>query len=198
MESCPLPEILQSSCFFSGDDHKNSKIINLNHELRWGFDIVPNARLSSAGSSPGISSVADAEEFVKVILDFHPDDTIVLRSVELAQAQVQSEFSISGSSTSTVGQSPSNRIRQFSQDLKAEALRLSHDFMVELKKLSRSQGHESTSSTGAGFDTALAARALRRQRTELDRSRSGTQKALHGLRFISTRTNGGDGGLDEG
>ncbi|KAH7686255.1 respiratory burst oxidase protein [Dioscorea alata] len=161
------------------------------HGRRWASDNVPSSRLSSAGSSPGISSPADAEEFVEVILDFHPDDTIVLRSVEPASAQP--ELPISGSSTPSMGRSPSNRIRQFSQELKAEARRLSHDFMAELKKLSRSQGHAGASSSpGVGFDSALAARAMRRQRAELDRSRSGAQKALRGLRFISTRTNNVD------
>lgn len=39
------------------------------------------------------------------------------------------------------------------------------------------------------MDSALAARAMRKQRAQLDRTRSGAQKALKGLKFISNSKN---------
>lgn len=141
------------------------------HDRRWASDTIPTGTHST-------------NDFVEVTLDLHPDDTVVLRSVEPA------DRNSSGSSTPSMARSHSSRIRQFSQELKAEARRISHDIMAELKKFSRSHGHTPAAS---GFDSALAARALRRQRAELDRSRSGAHKALRGLKFISGRTNGVDG-----
>ncbi|KAJ0986302.1 hypothetical protein J5N97_004658 [Dioscorea zingiberensis] len=140
------------------------------HDRRWASDTITAGMLST-------------EEFVEVTLDVHPDDTVVLRSIEPA------DTTSSCSSTPSMVRSHSSRIRQFSQELKAEARRISHDIMAELKKFSRSHGH---TPGVTGFDSALAARALRRQRAELDRSRSGAHKALRGLRFISSRTNGVD------
>ncbi|KAH7651493.1 respiratory burst oxidase protein [Dioscorea alata] len=140
------------------------------HDRRWASDTIPTGTHST-------------NDFVEVTLDLHPDDTVVLRSVEPA------DRTSSGSSTPSMARSHSSRIRQFSQELKAEARRISHDIMAELKKFSRSHGHTPAAS---GFDSALAARALRRQRAELDRSRSGAHKALRGLKFISCRTNGVD------
>ncbi|MCD7449590.1 hypothetical protein HAX54_000655, partial [Datura stramonium] len=74
---------------------------------------------------------------------------------------------------------------------------------AELKRFSWSHGHASRAfsptsffqntvvGTGNGVDSALAARALRRQRAQLDRTRSSAQKALRGLKFISNnKTNG--------
>ncbi|KAF5938564.1 hypothetical protein HYC85_022823 [Camellia sinensis] len=105
-----------------------------------------------------------------------------------------------------------NRLFQFSQELKAEAVakakQFSQDLKAELRRFSRSHGHASrvlsSSPSSAlhsivvghsgGLESALAARALRQQRARLDRTRSGAQKALQGLRFISSRkTNGVDG-----
>lgn len=195
---------------------------------RCASDSVPDKPAVSAGTSPGTDSVSAAEEFVEVTLDLQDDDTIVLRSVEpatviniddaaasaSASASVGPETPASVSrSPSTIRRSSSNRLRQFSQELKAEAVakarHFSQELRAELKRFSWSHGHASrvlsasSSSTaavagsqnggsGGGFDSALAARALRRQRAQLDRTRSGAQKALRGLRFISNKTNGVD------
>lgn len=109
--------------------------------------------------------------------------------------------------------SASNKLLHFSQELKAEAVakakQFSHELKAELRRFSWSHGHAtrvlsspvsqngnvgvSTACTTTGLDSALAARALRQQRARLDRTRSGAQKALQGLRFISCRkTNGVD------
>ena len=174
----------------------------------------------SAGSSPATES-GSAEEFVEVILDLQDDDTIVLRSVEPATVvNVDQDGGAGGSANSasasasgsrsptSIRRSSSSRLRQFSQELKAEAVakakQFSQELRAELKRFSWSHGHGSRAMSsavtsvhnaggpGAGFDSALAARALRRQRAQLDRTRSGAQKALRGLRFISTKTNGVD------
>lgn len=191
------------------------------HERRWGSDNVLSRTLST-GSSPGNESNA-AEEFVEVTLDFQDDDTIVLRSVEPAAAGcIDIDFSgddetptpASASASASVSRSPtirrssSNRLLQLSQELKAEAVAKAKQFSQELKaelRRFRSHGHasrtQSTSSSaalngnaiGSAFESALAARALRRQRAQLDRTRSGAQKALRGLKFISnSKTNGVD------
>ncbi|PON97758.1 Respiratory burst oxidase [Trema orientale] len=201
------------------------------HERRWASDSVPAKSAVSAESSPGndsgsvASAAAPEEEFVEVTLDLQDDDTIVLRSVEPATViNIDDESSVGGTagsetpasasrSPSSIRRSSSNRLRQFSQELKAEAVAkarlFSQELKAELRRFSWSHGHAarvlsasaSSSATpvqngaaGAGFDSALAARALRKQRAQLDRTRSGAHKALRGLKFISTnsKTNGVD------
>lgn len=188
------------------------------HERRWASDTVPGKEIS-AGSSPATDG-GSAEEFVEVTLDLQDDDTIVLRSVDPATTVIHvdpegrpglstpASASGSRSPTTSIKRSSSSKLRQFSQELKAEAVakakQFSQELKAELKRFSWSQGHGSRAmssadaavhnaeSPGAAFDRALAARALRRQRAQLDRTRSGAHKALRGLRFISTKTNGVD------
>ena len=104
--------------------------------------------------------------------------------------------------------SSSSKLRQFSQELKL----FSQELKAELKRFSWSHGHGTSKTPLAasdvtavaaavaagggpgglgesGFASAMAARALRRERAQLDRTRSGAHKALRGLRFISTKTN---------
>ncbi|PKA56301.1 Respiratory burst oxidase like protein F [Apostasia shenzhenica] len=184
-------------------------------EKRCASDSVPADKTLSSGSSPRssdlASSVDDAEEFVEVTLDVQEDDTIVLRSIEqlhigtspLDQDASPESFGSAASKSPSVRRSSSHRLRQLSQELKAEAVararQISQDLKAELKRFSRSHGHGGRSSSAsatpatadsaaAAIDSALAARAARRQRAQLDRSRSGAQKALRGLRFISTKT----------
>lgn len=172
------------------------------HERRWASDTVPGNAKMSAGSSPGTESSA-AEEFVEVTLDLQDDDRIILRRVEPATVvNIDSAVSVGSetpksaslSRSPTFKRSSSNLLRQFSQELKAEAVakarQFSQELKAELKRFSWSHGH--SSSAGNGFDSALAARALRRRQAQLDRTRSGAHKALRGLRFISSKTNGVD------
>lgn len=185
------------------------------HQRRWASDTVPGQTVVSSVSSPGTESNS-AEEYVEVTIDLQDDDTIVLRSVEPAPAHVLSIEDGAGAGTETpssasrspsIKRSSSNKLRQFSHELKAEAVakakQFSQELKAELRRFSWSHGQASrvlsasTSSpaqNGNGFDSALAARALRKQRAQLDRTRSGAQKALRGLRFISnsSKTNGVD------
>lgn len=192
------------------------------HERRWASDTVPGKTVSGT-SSPGNNSSASAaaeEEFVEVTLDLQDDDTIVLRSVEPATViNIEHDtVSINGgtdtppsvSRSPTMRRSSSNRLLQFSHELKVEAVakakQFSQELKAELRRFSWSHGHASralSSSSafqnavvvagGGGLDSALAARAIRRQRAQLDRTRSGAQKALQGLKFISKcKTNGVD------
>ncbi|KAK5777707.1 respiratory burst oxidase homolog protein A [Gossypium arboreum] len=158
------------------------------HERRWASDTIPANTILSATTSPG-TEYNSAEEFVEVTLDLQDDDTIILRSVEPAtviNVDQGSDTSVSASRSPTT-RSSSNRLRQFSQELKAEAVakarQFSQELKAELRKFSWGNGH--ASQTVNGFDSALAARALRKQRAQLDRTRSGAHKALRGLRFIS-------------
>lgn len=186
------------------------------HQRRWASDTVPANAVVSSASSPGTESNS-AEEYVEVTIDLQDDDTIVLRSVEPAAKVINiddglgTETPSSASRSPTMKRSSSNRLRQFSQELKAEAVakakQFSQELRAELRRFSWSHGHASrvlSASTSlsaqnggglSGFDSALAARALRKQRAQLDRTRSGAQKALRGLRFISnnnSKTNGVD------
>ncbi|KAE8706360.1 Respiratory burst oxidase-like protein A [Hibiscus syriacus] len=164
------------------------------HQRRWASDTVPSNTTLSSPASPAIESNS-AEEFVEVTLDLQDDDTIVLRSVEPATAisvdggaDTPASSSTSVSRSSTFKRSSSNRLRQFSQELKAEAVAKAKQFSQELKAELRrkfSWGHGHAGQAIAGFDSALTARALRKQRAQLDRTRSGAEKALRGLRFMS-------------
>ncbi|KAL0289789.1 UNVERIFIED_CONTAM: Respiratory burst oxidaseprotein A [Sesamum calycinum] len=184
------------------------------HERRWGSDTVPAGNSASGGSSPGTeysgtSATNTAEEFVEVTLDLQDDDTIILRSVEPATVinidgndvisgitgvETPAPASASTSRSTTMRRSTSNKLLQFSQELKAEALAKAKQFSQELRRFSWSHGHASrilsgTGGCSSGLDSALAARAMRRQRAQLDRTRSGAHKALQGLKFISNCKN---------
>ena len=183
---------------------------NPRHERRWASDEVPTKSIISAGTSPGTESNSAADEFVEVTLDLQDDDTIVLRSVEPAtvinidDAASGNETPASASRSPTIRRTSSNKFRQFSQELKAEAVakarQFSQELKAELRRFSWSHGHASRTlspnsaqnGAGSGFELALAARALRKQRAQLDRTRSGAHKALRGLKFISSKSSGVD------
>ncbi|CAI9094188.1 OLC1v1029882C1 [Oldenlandia corymbosa var. corymbosa] len=203
------------------------------HERMWGSDDVEKGVLStSTPSSPTASSSAAGEEFVEVTLDLQDDDTIIVRSVEPATGNVvidsdvtlltAAALGIGGAETPASGsKSPaatlmrrtgsSNRLLQFSQELKAEAVakarQFSQELKAELRRFSWSHGgHASRNNLAAacvakadGLESALAARAMRRQRAQLDRTRSGAEKALRGLKFISnnSKTKGAVDGWNE-
>ncbi|XP_022985357.1 respiratory burst oxidase homolog protein A-like [Cucurbita maxima] len=182
-------------------------------ECRCGWDDITQLDTMIFESSLGAQFGA-AEEFVEVTLDVQENNTVVLRSVEPATV-INMDDSVSGGSgtpawtpasilrSTSVKRSSSHRFRQFSQELKAEARakakNFSHELKAELRRFSWSRSHASqafaassltvntNSDVGAenGMDSALAARDLRRQRAKLDRTRSGAEKALYGLRFIS-------------
>lgn len=198
------------------------KADNPRHERRWASDTVPNRALSSESSPAGTSDYNSVEEFVEVTLDLQDDNTIVLRSVEPAtvinvddggSARDGAHATVSASAptsaptsrSTSIRRSSSNKLRQFSQELKAEvakARQFSQEFKAELvRRFSWGHSHGSRtplasalalSSAGAenGYASAMEARARRRERAQLDRTRSGAHKALRGLRFISTKTNG--------
>lgn len=193
---------------------------NPRHERRrWASDTVPNRALSTESSPAGTSDYNSVEEFVEVTLDLQDDNTIVLRSVEPATvinvddggserggAQATVSASAPASRSTSIRRSSSNKLRQFSQELKAEAVakarQFSQEFRAELvRRFSWGHSHSHASRTplalalsGAGaengYASAMEARARRRERAQLDRTRSGAHKALRGLRFISTKTNG--------
>ncbi|CAN8245420.1 unnamed protein product [Cochlearia groenlandica] len=185
---------------------------------RWSFDSVSAGKTAagSASTSPGTeySNGGYGEEFVEVTIDLQDDDTIVLRSVEPANAINVGDISDDTASTSggggggmltpvSISRSPtmrrtsSNRLRQFSQELKAEAVAKAKQLSQELKRFSWSRSFSGTSTSAAAangggggggggiVNSALEARALRKQRAQLDRTRSSAHRALRGLRFIS-------------
>ncbi|KAL0693927.1 hypothetical protein Bca4012_061107 [Brassica carinata] len=191
-----------------------------NDRRRWSFDSVSAGRLAvgSASTSPGTecSNGGYGEEFVEVTIDLQDDDTIVLRSVEPATSiniDISDETSggggagggmmtpVSISRSPTMKRTSSNRLRQFSQELKAEAVAKAKQLSQELKRFSWSRSFSGTltsaNQNGGGIvNSALEARALRKQRAQLDRTRSSAQRALRGLRFISNKNKNVEGWND--
>ncbi|XP_042503456.1 respiratory burst oxidase homolog protein A-like [Macadamia integrifolia] len=153
------------------------------HERRWDSDTITGNGFSG-DSSPA------TEEYVEVTLDFKDDDTIILRSVEPAGA-IEIESGVHTPATmsrsGTMRRSASTRIYQFSQELKAEAVSKVKQFSQRFSWGHNKSFSASQNGAGSGFDSALAARAMRRQRAELDRTKSGAHRGLRGLRFISNR-----------
>lgn len=178
------------------------------HHQRWRSGSAGTTpRSLSTGSSPRGSdrSSDDGEELVEVTLDLQEDDTIILRSVEPAAAAAAAAAATgasargdrAGGASSSRSRSPSirrtssHRLLQFSQELKAEAMSIARQFSQDLTKRfgrthSRAEGQGHQQAPTSGIESALAARAARRQRAALDRTRSGAHKALRGLRFISS------------
>ncbi|KAL2902666.1 Respiratory burst oxidase-like protein F [Bienertia sinuspersici] len=190
------------------------------HELRrWGSDNTrtPSTMMTSmsGGSSPAsdvtMSGYSTAEEFVEVTLDIEDDETIILRSVEPAN----NTTTTASSSTVTTATPPSatlnveptreipsrnhtirrttsssSRMRQFSQEMKAEFSKVKQSFSANLtKRLSGKFLNYSLSmkASDSGVDQANAARNRRKQQAQLNRTRSSAQRALKGLRFISNK-----------
>ena len=186
------------------------------HHQRWSGSAGTTPRSLSTGSSPRGSdrSSDDGEELVEVTLDLQEDDTIILRSVEPAAAAAAAAGASrlplgargdhaggggGGASSSSRSRSPSirrtssHRLLQFSQELKEEAMSIARQFSQDLTKRfgrthsrAEGQGQQQPPQPTSGIESALAARAARRQRAQLDRTRSGAHKALRGLRFISS------------
>ncbi|XP_040990787.1 respiratory burst oxidase homolog protein A-like [Juglans microcarpa x Juglans regia] len=183
------------------------KASNPNHERRWASDTVPHGTALSTGSSPAGTEYSSAEEFVEVTLDLQNDNTIVLRSVEPATvisiddgtAAAAASVSAPASRSASIKRSSSRNLRLLSQELRAELVRR---FSWSHSRASRTPlptsaalvnaVQNSAGAESSGFASVLAARALRRERAQLDRNRSGAQKALRGLRFISNKTNSVD------
>ncbi|KAG9445504.1 hypothetical protein H6P81_011632 [Aristolochia fimbriata] len=170
------------------------------HERRWASDTLTGKGVVARGLKWN-EGEEEEEELVEVTLDFQDDVTVVLRSVEpAAPAPVGAP---EAAFPSIKRSSSSRRLRHlFSQELKAEAVararQFSHELKAELKRFSRSHGCRPATSTSSADPHLDAARALRRQQAQLDRTRSGAQKALKGLRFISAggRSPAAGGGPD--
>lgn len=189
-----------------------------NDRRRWSFDSVSAGKtaVGSTSTSPGTEYSNGDQEFVEVTIDLQDDDTIVLRSVEPATSinavDIISDDTgiitpVSISRSPTMKRTSSNRLRQFSQELKAEAVAKAKQLSHELKRFSWSRSFSGTLTTtsttaangggGGGLvNSALEARALRKQRAQLDRTRSSAQRALRGLRFISNKKKNVDGWND--
>ncbi|KAK8958122.1 hypothetical protein KSP40_PGU001069 [Platanthera guangdongensis] len=176
------------------------------HERRWASDSVPGDSVDfCSGSSPesSLPPTNGVEELVEVTLDVQEDDTIVLRSIEqllpsvvpLERDASSESFRSATSKSPSVRRSPSHRLRQLSHELKSEAVARARQISQELMRFSWSHRHSGRAPVDGGattaIDSALAARAARKRRAQLDRTRSGAQKGLRGLRFISSKTANG-------
>ncbi|KAL6596878.1 hypothetical protein ACP70R_047012 [Stipagrostis hirtigluma subsp. patula] len=153
---------------------------------RWGSGATMSRSLS-LGSSPRGSdrSSDDGEELVEVTLDVQVYDTIAQPSVEPAAA-----------AAATAGASPSaarpprrankfsHRLLQLSQEPKAVAISRAEQFSQDPNKRFTRTAHLVGPPATAAPSSAVAARAARRQRAQLDRTKAGAQRAIRGLRFI--------------
>jgi respiratory burst oxidase len=165
------------------------------HERRWTSDTVPANVIDSTDTSPGTDSNSVSDEYVEVTLDLQEDHTVVLRNIEPVSAiNIEGRVSTTGNETtksatrsSMIRRNSSNMLRRLSHEMKAEAVskakQFSQELKAELRRFSWSRN---------GSETALEARDLRKQRAQYDRNRSGAKKALHGLKFISSKSNGVD------
>ncbi|XP_074303862.1 respiratory burst oxidase homolog protein F-like [Silene latifolia] len=181
-------------------------------------DSSPGSEVTTSGYSTPPSSAG--EEFVEVTLDIEDDETIILRSVEPAKGTIATpphhgggvemspvSITLEGPTSASTSRSPSmmhrttsfNRFRQFSQELKAEISKAKQSFSQKLtKRFSWNNGmvakvmanSPSMNRFDTGVDSAIAARARRRQLAQLNRTRSGAHRALKGLRFISSNSKG--------
>ncbi|KAL6556421.1 hypothetical protein OROGR_005709 [Orobanche gracilis] len=163
-------------------------------------DTAPDGNSASNGSSPGTEffsgdSSENSSEFVEVTLDLQDDDSIILLSIETITVD-DNDIETPSTETASTSRTPTMRrcvssnykLIQFSQELKAEALAKGKHFSQELRRFSWSHSRATRILSGGdhiGSDSGMAARAMRRQRAQLDRTRSGAQKALRGLKFIS-------------
>jgi respiratory burst oxidase len=166
------------------------------HERRWTSDTVPANITDSTDTSPVADSNSVTDEYVEVTLDLDEDNTVVLRGIEpvsainndgVASSTTGNETTTSATRSSMIRRNSSNMLRRLSHEMKAEAVakakQFSQELKAELRRFSWSRN---------GFETALTARDLRKQRAQHDRNRSGAKKALRGLKFISSKSNGVD------
>uniref|UniRef100_A0A0D3ETQ4 FAD-binding FR-type domain-containing protein n=1 Tax=Oryza barthii TaxID=65489 RepID=A0A0D3ETQ4_9ORYZ len=151
---------------------------------RWGSGVTTPRSLST-GSSPRGSdrSSDDGEELVEVTLDLQEDDTIVLRSVEPAAGGAAAASSSGrrrcGGRRRTGCCSSRRSSKPRPWPARASSRRTSPSGSAAATAAAKRKAP-------SGLESALAARAARRQRAQLDRTRSGAHKALRGLRFISS------------
>ncbi|KAF2313391.1 hypothetical protein GH714_010732 [Hevea brasiliensis] len=162
------------------------------HERRWASDTIPGKTTLSTGTSPGADSI-----LLKSLLK----SPLICRMMTLLSSGVSSRprlltskmelerklRSFAGVEGGGCGQGEAVLTR-----IESRAKEVFLGPWNEAKVLSASPSNGGGGG-GGGFESALEARALRKQRAQLDRTRSGAQKALRGLRFISnSKTNGVD------
>lgn len=158
-------------------------------------------------STTPATSDTESEELVEVTIDFHDDETVVLRRIVPA-AGTSTAVDVETPPVPSMRRSSSSSrgFRQFSQELTSEAMakarRFSHDLTTGLSKRfswssSKKQAFSTPIDSGGGggevIERAIAAREIRKKKAVMDRAWSGATLAMKGLRFISTKTDESDG-----
>ncbi|KAH9308904.1 hypothetical protein KI387_036815, partial [Taxus chinensis] len=206
----PTPAFDRASSIESRNGRRGGGMRSSSNSRRSSMDLESSNNSRELGRFYGQRSADEEEEFVEVTLDVH-DDSIVLRSVAPAAAGPQDDpevvvmeggaFDKRSSRSSSFGRSASSRLKHFSQELKAEASakvkQFSQELKAELRKFSWNHSSASRNLGQGSGDQAMTARALRKQRAQLDRNRSGAHKALKGLRFISNATANADAAQEQ-
>ncbi|KAL9246681.1 hypothetical protein vseg_020186 [Gypsophila vaccaria] len=182
---------------------------------RWGSENLrtpSSAGFMSGESSPGSDvttagyttppSSSGGDEFVEVTLDIEDDETVIVRSVEptnspgMINFETPARFETPPSTARSMHRTTSfNKFKQFSQELKAEISKAKQSFSQKLTKRFSFNGGMMRSSPSMNrsddrVNSAVEARARRRQQAQLNRTRSGARRALKGLRFISSSSKG--------
>ncbi|XP_010529624.1 PREDICTED: probable respiratory burst oxidase homolog protein I [Tarenaya hassleriana] len=162
----------------------------------------PDGFAESFSSLPVTDWSGSAEEFLEMTIDLRLGDSFVLRNVEPAVAvevsgsepQITSGSAF-GSRSRSQSTPPSLRLRE----LKAVAMakQFSDDLTARLKEISwRGCGHstrsapETVSYGGGIINSAVFSRSLSKRPTKTHHSGSPTERAIRGLRFISSKENG--------
>ncbi|CAA7019588.1 unnamed protein product [Microthlaspi erraticum] len=169
------------------------------HDDRWGSDLASSGEFTrSFPSLPANFSPASGEELVEVTSEFPSGalvniDSVTGTDVSGTDPEITS-CSASDSGSREWSASSSRReyqvvanAKQFSRDLKRKLQRIS---LRDGGYSSRSAPETAVPGGGEITDPASLVRSLTQRFTKPNRNGSCTQRAIHGLRFISSKENG--------
>lgn len=163
------------------------------HDDRWGSDIASAGEFTESSSSLPVtySPSSSGEELVEVTIEFPSGVVLNIDSVTNTDPEITScSASNSGSRSRSLGWSASSshriseleKAKKFSRELKQKLQRISLGYS------SRSAPEPVVPNVVEITDPALLCRSLTQRLTH--RNGSCTQRAIHGLKFISSKQNG--------
>lgn len=175
------------------------------HDDRWGSDLASAGEFTqSFPSLPATYSPASGEELLEVTIEIPSGvllniDSVTGTDVSSTDLEITScSASGSGSRSRSLGWSASSSRRIPERQVVENAKQFSRDLKRKLRRISRRDGGYSSRSApetvvphgGEVTDPATLCRSLTQRFTRSDPNGSCTQRAIHGLRFISSKENG--------
>ncbi|CAH2071135.1 unnamed protein product [Thlaspi arvense] len=169
------------------------------HDDRWASDLASGGEFTqSFPSLPGTYSPASGEELLEVTIEFPSGvlvniDSVTGTDISGTDPEITS-CSASGSGSRSLGWSASSE-----RQVVTNAIQFSRVLKEKLRRISRRDGGGYSSRSapemvvpygGEITDPANLPRSLTQRFTRLHRNGSCTQRAIHGLRFISSKENG--------